>query len=214
MTVWLRSCGSPRMMLRASTGTPRRHSPRVGIVSFPPSTTSSARTWWDWRWDEYWSGDEQNQLGRHLDNLTDRPLFVHYTSGEWEGAKSEWVDGLIYQYGFGLSEGDVADRTAQLVSRLHPMGKTFIAGEYAYRVPEADARRLGAAALRAGADGVGQRHLSLTFCQCESTRRAPRWRSNCSTRAGGLGSLRSTASISARGAGRADQVNSPAMLRW
>ena len=105
--------------------------------------------------DEYWSGDEQNQLGRHLDNLTDRPLFVHYTSGEWEGAKSEWVDGLIYQYGFGLSEGDVADRTAQLVSRLHPMGKTFIAGEYAYRVPEADARRLGAAALRAGADGVG-----------------------------------------------------------
>ena len=105
--------------------------------------------------DEYWSGDEQDQLGRYLDGLTNRPLFVHYTSGEWEGAKSAWVDGLIYQYGFGLSEADVANRTAQLVSRLRPMGKTFIAGEYAYRVPEADARRLGAAALRAGADGVG-----------------------------------------------------------
>jgi hypothetical protein len=105
--------------------------------------------------DEYWSEGEQDRLGRHLDSLTDRPLFVHYTSGEWEGAKSDWVDGLIYQYGFGLSEGDVADRTTQLVSRLHPMGKTFIAGEYAYRVPEAEARRLGAAALRAGADGVG-----------------------------------------------------------
>jgi hypothetical protein len=105
--------------------------------------------------DEYWSAGEQDRLGRHLDSLTDRPLFVHYTSGEWEGAKSDWVDGLIYQYGFGLSEGDVADRTTQLVSRLHPMGKTFIAGEYAYRVPEAEARRLGAAALRAGADGVG-----------------------------------------------------------
>ena len=105
--------------------------------------------------DEYWTEDEQNQLGRYLDRLTNRPLFVHYSSGEWEGAKSGWVDGLIYQYGFGLSERDIADRTAQLVSRLRPMGKTFIAGEYAYRIPEADARRLGAAALRAGADGVG-----------------------------------------------------------
>ena len=105
--------------------------------------------------DEYWSADEQDRLGGYLDRLTERPLFVHYTSGEWEGAKSAWVDGLIYQYGFGLSEVEVADRTEQLVSRLRPMGKTFIAGEYAYRVPEADARRLGAAALQAGADGVG-----------------------------------------------------------
>lgn len=105
--------------------------------------------------DEYWSEGEQDQLGEHLNTLTDRPLFVHYTSGEWEGAKSSWVDGLIYQYGFGLSEDQITDRTTQLVSRLHALGKTFIAGEYAHRVPESEARRLGAAALRAGADGVG-----------------------------------------------------------
>ena len=105
--------------------------------------------------DEYWTAEEQDVLGRHLNGLTDRPLFVHYLAGEWEGAKSSWVDGLIYQYGFGLSEQQVADRTRQLVSMLHPLGKTFIAGEYAYRTSESDARRLGTAALRAGADGVG-----------------------------------------------------------
>ena len=105
--------------------------------------------------DEYWTADEQDRLGQHLDGLTKRPLFVHYTPGEWEGAKSGWVDGLIYQYGFGLSEEAVAERTSQLVSRLHGMGKTFIAGEYAHRIPESYARKLGAAALRSGADGVG-----------------------------------------------------------
>ena len=105
--------------------------------------------------DEYWTRSEQERLGRHLDSLTASPIFVHYTAGEWEGAKSSWVDGLVYQYGFGMSEQEIGARTEQLVSRLHPLGKTFIAGEYAYRVPESEARRLGAAALRAGADGVG-----------------------------------------------------------
>ena len=105
--------------------------------------------------DEYWSPAVQNRLGEHLDGLTDRPLFVHFGAGQWEGAKRPWVDGLIYQYGFRLTEQQIVERTRQLVARLHALGKTFIAGEYAYRVSEAHARRLGAAALRAGADGAG-----------------------------------------------------------
>ena len=105
--------------------------------------------------DEYWTAEEQDALGRHLNGLTDRPLFVHYLAGRWEGAKSSWVDGIIYQYGFGMSERQVEDRTRQLVGELHSRGKTFIAGEYGYRIPESESRRLGTAALRAGADGVG-----------------------------------------------------------
>ena len=59
------------------------------------------------------------------------------------------------QYGFRLSEQQIMEWTRQRVARLHALGKTFITGEYAYRVSEAHARRLGAAALRAGADGAG-----------------------------------------------------------
>ena len=105
--------------------------------------------------DEYWSGSEQNDLGRHLNTLTEKPLFVHYRTGEWEGARAPWVDGIVYQYGSGVTEAEVRAQTRDLISELSPLGKTFIAGEYAYRVEEAYARRLGEAALEAGADGTG-----------------------------------------------------------
>ena len=105
--------------------------------------------------DEYWSENEQDALGRHLDTLTDRPLFVHFRSGVWKGATRPWVDGLIYQYGFGLTVKDIEDRTRQLRAQLEPLGKTLIAGEYAHQIDETLARRLGAAALRAGAYGTG-----------------------------------------------------------
>jgi hypothetical protein len=105
--------------------------------------------------DEYWSSRQQEELGQHLRSLTERPIFVHYSPGQWEGAKADWASGLIYQYGFGLSEAQVEHRTRELVSRLSALGKTFIAGEYAHRVDEAQAQHLGAAALRGGAQGFG-----------------------------------------------------------
>jgi hypothetical protein len=105
--------------------------------------------------DEYWSDREQHELGRALRALTAKPIFVHNTAGRWELGRAPWASGVIYQYGFGLDEAQIAERTRELVARLAPLGKTVIAGEYAHRVGEALAGRLGDAALAAGADGVG-----------------------------------------------------------
>jgi hypothetical protein len=105
--------------------------------------------------DEYWTDPEQDALGQGLRALTARPIFVHGTPGRWELGARPWASGVVYQYGFGRSEAEIAARTRELVARLAPLGKTLIAGEYAYGVAEAQARQLGSAALRAGASGVG-----------------------------------------------------------
>jgi hypothetical protein len=102
---------------------------------------------------EYWNDAELDQIGSTLNSLTSKPIYVHFTSGEWKGALKSWVSGLVYQYGFGLTEQQVEDRTRDLVARMQQAGKTFIAGEYAYKTDEATARRLGDAALRGGAQG-------------------------------------------------------------
>jgi hypothetical protein len=105
--------------------------------------------------DEYWSDREQDELGQALRRLTAKPIFVHNTPGRWELGQAPWASGVIYQYGFGLDDAQIAQRTRELVARLAPLGKTVIAGEYAHQVDERLAMRLGDAALAAGADGVG-----------------------------------------------------------
>ena len=110
--------------------------------------------------DEYWSSGEQDQLGRSLNELTGKPIFVHYRSGTWEGVRASWADGIVYQYGLDQSAEQIADRTRYLLSQLEPMGKALVAGEYAYRTDEEHARRLGDAAISAGAHGTGNgRHV-------------------------------------------------------
>ena len=79
--------------------------------------------------DEYWSTVDQDRLGRHLRSLTRHSIFVHQSPGRSELARAAWASGLIYQYGFGLSEAEVEARTQELVARLAPLGKVRIAGE-------------------------------------------------------------------------------------
>jgi hypothetical protein len=100
---------------------------------------------------EYWNDAELDRIGSTLNSQTSKPIYVHFTSGEWKGALKSWVSGLVYQYGFGLTEQQVEDRTRELVARMQQAGKTFIAGEYAFKADDATARRLGDAALRGGA---------------------------------------------------------------
>ena len=103
--------------------------------------------------DEYWSRSDHDAMGNHLNGLTDKPIFTHYTSGKYEWARQPWVDGLIYQYGFGRSASEVAADTLKVMSALP--NKTFIAGEYAVREDAAHSRNLGQAAMDAGAHGFG-----------------------------------------------------------
>ncbi len=112
--------------------------------------------------DEYWSDQELNALGTHLNTLTNKPIFVHFSKGygasigsNWWGLSSPWIDGILYQYPKELAIEEYAVRTAQLVPIFHNKGKLFIAGEYETREQESRAISIGNAAIDAGADGCG-----------------------------------------------------------
>ena len=102
---------------------------------------------------EYWSSSEIRELGLHLNSLTDRPIYVHYNSGQLGEVYESWVDGILYQYLPPRTPESVRRETEQHAPRVQAAGKLFIAGEYAYMVPEHSAMELGATAVRAGADG-------------------------------------------------------------
>lgn len=104
--------------------------------------------------DEYWSRAEQSALGKHLRSLTAKPIFVHLQPGLWEPALEEWASGLIYQYGFGKSTGQIQEKTRELRERLAAAGKLLIAGEYSHPNVRTSIV-LGNAAMDAGAHGFG-----------------------------------------------------------
>lgn len=104
---------------------------------------------------EYWNSNDQNMLGNHLRSLTGKPIFAHLTPGNYQMGLSGWSNGILYQYGTGLSAGQIAAKTRELAPRFHNAGKVFIAGEYNVHSGEAKSVELGNAAMGAGADGFG-----------------------------------------------------------
>jgi len=112
--------------------------------------------------------DLLEKLGRGLAQVSDVPQMIHLNVGLWGprgGEAGFWrrtaFVGLGYQYGFPgsgssdlqLFEDEAVDRTRQLVSRLKPLGKKFIAAEFSVHQRERWSRRLGSRLMRAGADG-------------------------------------------------------------
>ena len=106
--------------------------------------------------DEYWSEDEQQFLGSELNKLTEKTIFIHMTKTKWEPVLQPWADGIIYQYGFGLTPEEITQDTNLMLRRLadYPE-KLFIAGEYGFQIPAEESKALGDAAVDAGALGFG-----------------------------------------------------------
>lgn len=101
-----------------------------------------------------------------LRQVTSKPIIVHFNQGEgidrpglWSYFRSlggEWAISYQYNHSHGrpfLSTPEEMATTPQLVAQARAMGIRFIAGEYAFEVPEEQARERGAQAVALGADG-------------------------------------------------------------
>ncbi len=158
---------------------------KAGQKKYPPSTLinqylgpliqaidSKMRGYWlGIEVNEYWSTAEVERIGRALRGHTRKPIYVHYQKGRWSGRHGQsdaaqqewwrqqpWLTGLMYQYGKDHSTAFIERETLRITRLLHPLGKLFLANEYAVGPPhgeatEAEAVRLGDAAMRGGADG-------------------------------------------------------------
>ena len=118
--------------------------------------------------EEYWSDDDVSTIGKALRQWFSGPIWVHRSTGEhgpWAWWKQQtWATGLAYQFnkrdkkngGFLAHPADVRAETALYAGRLktHGGGKQLLAGEYAWKRPEAKGRALGQEALTAGAVGA------------------------------------------------------------
>ena len=103
--------------------------------------------------DEYWTRSEADQIGNHLQTLTQKLVAAHQLPGRWAYCRSSWCDYMILQYGFGKSESFIRNTTVQAKSEL---GKPVVAGEYSNSPsPESASARLGDAGVAAGAAGFG-----------------------------------------------------------
>jgi hypothetical protein len=102
---------------------------------------------------EYWTKSESDEIGNHLDNLTDKPLASHQTPGKWDYCTSSWCDYMILQYGFGKTTTQIINMTNDARSSL---GKPIVAGEYNTNESNPSLSiTLGDAALSACAAGFG-----------------------------------------------------------
>jgi hypothetical protein len=103
--------------------------------------------------DEYWDLTQATAVGELMQGLTSKRIAVHQLQGRWSYcAGQDWCDYMILQYGFGLDEDEIQAMTREAIAAL---GKPVVAGEYAIDVSERVSRRLGDAALGAGAAGFG-----------------------------------------------------------
>jgi hypothetical protein len=102
--------------------------------------------------DEYFSEIEIEKIGAHLDSLTDKKIGLHFSPGLTTGIENAWADYLIYQYGFGKTEGQIRSETQAVLDVIYNQyGKPLVAGEYSLfsTSPESEAIRLGDAAMSA-----------------------------------------------------------------
>ena len=103
--------------------------------------------------EEYWTEAEADQIGNHLESLTDKPIAVHQRAGVSSYCSgNSYCDYMIFQYGFGLTAAQIKTMTTNIISRL---GKPVVAGEYNLQGTEALSISLGNAAVSVGASGFG-----------------------------------------------------------
>jgi hypothetical protein len=103
--------------------------------------------------DEYWEPGMARAVGEQLRRLTNKRIAAHQLQGRWSYCEGEgWCDYMILQYGFELDEEEIRSMTR---SASLALGKPVVAGEYAIDVRESVSRRLGDAAVAAGAAGFG-----------------------------------------------------------
>jgi hypothetical protein len=105
--------------------------------------------------DEYWPESKVNDLGSHLDTLTDKPIGVHMLPDGTSMCDDEaWCDYLALQTGFGESAQEVAQDVENAIAAVAPYGKVVVAAEYELS-DENNGIMLGNAAVAAGAAGFG-----------------------------------------------------------
>jgi len=126
------------------------------------------------RRDRAWRSSQEafdilEKLGQRVKAVSDVDQVIHLNSGIWGptgGKKEFWRDtlfsGLAYQYGnprSGTSDRELrrhaeaaVERTKELVARIHPLGKDFIASEFSLHESEKWSRTLGTRLMKAGAD--------------------------------------------------------------
>jgi hypothetical protein len=103
--------------------------------------------------DEYWSKNKVDELGKHLNTLTNKNVAVHMTPGKWDFCHLSWCDYMVLQYGFGKSQLYIRNMTTQAKNDL---GKPVVAGEYWKESEGIDGgKHLGDAGVLAGASGFG-----------------------------------------------------------
>lgn len=101
--------------------------------------------------DERWTASYTQTLTKLLKALTNKPVGVH-TTGISKISYANGADAYYLQTGFGKTPAQVADLVQQAKSRF---GGRVIAAEYHKSGESDEAKRIGDAAIKAGADGVG-----------------------------------------------------------
>jgi hypothetical protein len=101
--------------------------------------------------DEYWAQSKIDELGQHLDTLTDKKIAVHQLSGRWNVCRLAWCDYMMLQYGFGQTEDAIKTMTRRAIDSLQ---RPVVAAEYSLS-DEAVSVSLGDAAVSVGASGFG-----------------------------------------------------------
>jgi len=103
---------------------------------------------------EYWSSSKIQEIGNHLDSLTNKPLAAHETPGRWSYCSQSWCDYMILQTN-NPSQSISGSEVARIVNNARAsLGKPVVVGEYG--VNESTSIKLGDVALQnACAAGCG-----------------------------------------------------------
>ena len=102
--------------------------------------------------DEHMSKDRVASLAKVMDGLTDKMIWIHQLPGRTSFITIDGIDGMMYQFGWGKSEAEMASITKSRIREVAP--KKFAASEYNRSSDTHKARSQGSAAFKAGNEEI------------------------------------------------------------
>ncbi|KKS97699.1 MAG: outer membrane adhesin-like protein [Candidatus Gottesmanbacteria bacterium GW2011_GWA2_43_14] len=79
---------------------------------------------------EYWTASEIQEIGNHMDSLTNKPLAAHQTPNKWEYCSQSWCDYMVLQTN-PPTESTTGPQVATKVNNARTsLGKPVVVGEY------------------------------------------------------------------------------------
>lgn len=103
--------------------------------------------------DEYMNSGTAEKYASELQKLTDKHIGIHLTVGRYDYALNPSVDGLWLQYGFNKTASQVESTTKSVIGKMG--GKPVYGVEYHMSSETEQAKTLGDAAMKGGAQGTG-----------------------------------------------------------